>query len=127
MKIIYEGDTAKFPIEIQTSGEIVDPTNDSLLKWVKVAVYSRTDATNIVGKYSHGPVSGDEWTPLVVSTPGEGTPQLYLVLSKADTSKVVNEELVMQITTCLVDSMFPNSEDISTGTAVFCKVKKRID
>ena len=123
MKIVYAGDTAKFPIEIQRDGVVVSPTNVALLKWSQIIVYSRTNADNVVGRYAYGGVLQEGWSPLVVD--GDSN-KLYLILSKADTAKVIDEELIMQITNCFADPIMPDGEDEGTGTAVICKVKKRV-
>lgn len=122
MKIVYAGDTAKFPIEIEVDGEVVPPSNTDKLQYVEVVVYSRVDATNIVGRFSWGKELASGWKDITHDT---GNNKLYLILDSTDTSKVIDEELVMQVTTCITDEIMPNGKDISTGTAVFCKVKKK--
>ena len=124
MKILFSGDTAKFPIEIYSDGVRVSPANVDLLKWVRVIVYSRVDAANVVNRYCYGIVPPSGWVPLVFSATDD---TLYLILTAVDTAKIINEELVMQITTCIHDPLMPNQDDISTGTAVFCKIKLKED
>lgn len=122
MKVVYSGDTAKFPIEIEADGVVIPPSNTDKLQYVEVVVYSRMNAKNIVGRYVWGKALTEGWTTL---THDASADTLYLILSSEDTARVVDEELVMQVTTCISDDIMPDGKDISTGTAVFCKVKKR--
>lgn len=122
MKVVYSGDTAKFPIEIEADGVVIPPSNTDKLQYVEVVVYSRMNAKNIVGRYVWGKAPTGGWTTL---THDASKDALYLILSSEDTARVMDEELVMQVTTCISDDIMPDGKDISTGTAVFCKVKKR--
>lgn len=119
MKVVYAGDTPKFPLSIQYNGVDVIPT-DPILVNVEIVVFSRMDSAKKVGRYALNTAGLTGYTSLFVNGG-----KVELILSAADTAKCLNEELVMQITTKITDSSYPSGVAINTGTAVFCKVKAR--
>ena len=122
MKIVYSGDTAKFLVEIEYEGIVVSPADAAKLDYVEIVVYSRVNSKNIVGKYSHGKAIAVGWSALFLDTIPN---KLYLILDSVATTICVNEELVLQITTSIIDPIMPSNKSISTGTAVFCKIKPK--
>lgn len=119
MKVVYAGDTPKFPISIQYNGADISPT-DPLLVNVEIVVYSRMDSSKKIGKYALNTAGLEGYSSLIANGG-----KVDLILSAADTAKCLNEELIMQITTKITDSSYPNGIAINTGTAVFCKVKAK--
>lgn len=120
MKTIYKGDTTKIPLQIKFHGEEI-LTTDERLNNVLMEVYSRLNREDVIGQYRLFPFVGDEgWKDFYVEDN-----KVFLILDASDTIKVVDAELVAEITIEIIDSTIPGGINRSTGTAVFLKIKDK--
>lgn len=114
--IVLKGDTPKFEISINFEG--VDlPANDAKIENVLVTVYSKFDASVVLGRYALKEQVGH--TLLKVTDN-----KAFLICDTKEA--VVDQEYMIQIQTNINDAAYPNGKSIQTGTADLFKVKDRI-
>ena len=114
--IVLKGDTPKFEISINFEG--VDlPANDAKIENVLVTVFSKFDASVILGRYALKALEGH--TLLTIKDN-----KAYLICDTK--AAAVDQEYLIQIQTNINDAAYPNGKSIQSGTADLFKVKDRI-